>query len=44
MAASGQEKSRLGLAAFRVRDEPIAYAEAVRGEFIPFEVGDRWTV
>jgi hypothetical protein len=45
MAASGQEKSRpLGLTAFRVRGEPITYAEAVRAEFTPFDVGDRWTV
>ena len=32
----------LELSAFLVRGEPIPYAEAVRGEFKPFRVGDPW--
>jgi len=32
----------LELSAFLVRGEPIPYAEAVRGEFKPFRVGDTW--
>ncbi len=32
----------LELSAFLVRGEPIPYAEAVRGEFKPFRVGDAW--
>jgi len=32
----------LELAALVVRGEPIPYAEAVRGEFKPFRVGDPW--
>ena len=32
----------LELSAFRVRGEPVPYAEAVLGEFVPFHVGDAW--
>ncbi|MEO8744871.1 MAG: alpha-mannosidase [Candidatus Dormiibacterota bacterium] len=32
----------LELSAFRVRGEPIPYEEAIRGEFVPFRVGDAW--
>ena len=32
----------LELTAFCVRDEPIGYAEAIRGNFTPFSVGDAW--
>jgi len=32
----------LELSALLVRGEPIPYAEAVRGEFRPFRVGDTW--
>ena len=32
----------LELSAFEVRGEPIPYADAVRGEFKPFHVGERW--
>ena len=32
----------LELSAFLVRGEPIPYAEAVKGEFKPFRVGDAW--
>jgi alpha-mannosidase len=30
------------LTAFCVRGEPITYADAIRGDFAPFEVGDPW--
>jgi alpha-mannosidase len=30
------------LTAFSVRGEPISYADAIRGEFVPIKVGDRW--
>ena len=32
----------LELTAFLVRGEPISYADASRGDFSPFEVGDSW--
>ncbi len=32
----------LELSAFRVRGEPVPYAEAIYGEFAPFDVGDAW--
>ena len=32
----------LELTAFCVRGEPISYADAIRGEFAPFKVGDPW--
>ncbi len=32
----------LELSAFLVRGEPIPYAEAIRGEFKPFRIGDPW--
>jgi len=32
----------LELTAFCVRGEPISYAEAIRGEFVPIKVGDPW--
>jgi alpha-mannosidase len=34
--------SPLELTAFRVRSEPISYADAIRGEFAPIKVGDSW--
>ena len=35
-------ESRLELSAFSVRGEPITYADAMRGNFTPFRVGDAW--
>jgi alpha-mannosidase len=32
----------LELTAFSVRGEPISYADAVRGQFAPIQVGDSW--
>ncbi len=32
----------LELSAFRVRGEPVPYDEAIRGEFVPFHVGEPW--
>ncbi|HSS62306.1 MAG TPA: alpha-mannosidase [Candidatus Limnocylindrales bacterium] len=32
----------LELTAFTVRGEPIPYAEAIRGSFVPFRVGEAW--
>ena len=32
----------LELTAFYVRGEPISYADAIRGEFTPFQIGDPW--
>ena len=37
-----KESAPLQLTAFCVRGEPISYAEAVRSEFAPIEVGDAW--
>ena len=37
-----RESAALELSAFSVRGEPIAYAEAMRGEYRPFQVGDQW--
>ena len=37
-----KESAPLQLTAFCVRGEPISYAEAVRAEFAPIEVGDAW--
>jgi alpha-mannosidase len=32
----------LELTAFRVPGEPVPYAEAIQGEFVPFGIGDAW--
>jgi alpha-mannosidase len=37
-----EKGSHLELTAFCVRGEPISYAEAIRGNFAPIEVGDPW--
>ena len=37
-----EPSTRLQLTAFRVPGEPISYADAIRGDFAPIEVGDRW--
>ncbi|HEY8841362.1 MAG TPA: alpha-mannosidase, partial [Candidatus Dormibacteraeota bacterium] len=37
-----KESAPLQLTAFCVRGEPIGYADAVRAEFAPIEVGDAW--
>ena len=38
-----EETSRaLELTAFCVRGEPISYADAIRGDFVPIKVGDPW--
>jgi alpha-mannosidase len=37
-----RESAPLQLSAQLVRGEPIPYADAVRGEFAPFAVGDKW--
>jgi alpha-mannosidase len=38
-----EEKSKpLQLTALSVRGEPISYADAIRGDFVPFNVGDLW--
>lgn len=42
LAAVFTEQARLELTAFSVRGEPISYADAVRGEFAPINVGDAW--
>ena len=41
-AAVERQSVALELTARLVRGEPVAYAEATRGEFVPFKVGDRW--
>jgi len=35
-------RSPLDLTAFCIRGEPIAYSEAIRGDFAPINVGDAW--
>ena len=42
LAAVEQEPAPLQLAACSVRGEPVAFAEAVRGDYRPFHVGERW--
>ena len=42
LAAVERERAPLELSAFAVRGEPITFAEAMRGEYRPFNVGDRW--
>jgi alpha-mannosidase len=37
-----ERTSPLQLTAFCVRGEPISYADAIRGDFVPIEVGDPW--
>src|SRR6266849_1984615 len=42
LAAIEQEHAPLQLTAYSVRGEPVAFAEAVRGDYRPFHVGERW--
>jgi len=42
LAAVDRDAAPLQLSARHVRGEPISFAEAVRGEFVSFEVGERW--
>ena len=42
LAAVEQGHAPLELTAYSVRGEPISFAEAVRGEYRPFKVGERW--
>lgn len=42
LAAVDGDSAPLELSAFSVRGEPIGYAEAVRGDFAPIEVGAAW--
>jgi alpha-mannosidase len=42
LAAVERDSTPLDLAAYTVPGAPIAAAEAARGEFSPFRVGDRW--
>jgi alpha-mannosidase len=42
LAAVERDSAPLELTALCVRGEPIPYAEAVRGKFVPFQVGDQW--
>jgi alpha-mannosidase len=42
LAAVDRESAPLELTAFEVRREPITFAEAMRGEYQAFKVGDRW--
>ncbi len=42
LAAVERESAPLELTAFAVRREPITFAEAMRGEYLAFKVGDRW--
>src|SRR5207245_1387107 len=42
LATVEQEQAPLQLTAYSVRGEPVAFAEAVRGDYRPFHVGERW--
>jgi len=42
LAATEIESAPLELTAYTVRGEPITLAEALRGDYKPFKVGDRW--
>ena len=42
LAAVEREGVALELSALVVRDDPIPFADAVQGEFKPFQVGDSW--
>ena len=42
LAAVERESVPLQLFAHLVRGEPVSHAEAMRGDFTPFEVGSRW--
>jgi alpha-mannosidase len=42
LATVERDSVALELSAFLVRDEPITFPEAARGEFKPFRVGDSW--
>ena len=37
-----KESAPLELSAYTVRGEPVAFAEATRGDFVPFHVGAAW--
>ncbi|HSS94158.1 MAG TPA: glycoside hydrolase family 38 C-terminal domain-containing protein, partial [Candidatus Dormibacteraeota bacterium] len=41
-AAVEHDSAPLELTSYCVRGEPIPFADAVRGEFVPFHVGDTW--
>src|ERR1700686_1240225 len=36
------ESAPLELPAYSVRGEPVTFADAARGDYRPFQVGDRW--
>jgi alpha-mannosidase len=42
LAAVEREHMPLELTAYSVRGEPVTFAEAARGDYRPFQVGDRW--
>jgi alpha-mannosidase len=42
MTAVEPEEAPLELTAHNVRGEPVTFAEAARGDYRPFHVGDRW--
>src|SRR5947207_11676493 len=42
LAATQRLSAPLELSAFLVRGEPVAFAEASRGQYAPFHVGERW--
>src|SRR5438876_5466565 len=42
LAANEREGVALELSALLVRDDPVPFSEAARGEFKPFHVGDSW--
>ncbi len=42
LSAINPQSRPLDLAAYTVRGEPIAYAEAARADYAPFQPGERW--
>src|SRR6202049_1450682 len=42
MTAVEPEGTPLELTTYNVRGEPVTFAEAARGDYRPFQVGDRW--
>ena len=42
LAAVEREHAPLDLTAYSVRGEPATFAEAIRGDYRPFHVGDKW--
>ena len=42
LASVLRDSAPLELESFLVRGEPVTFAEAARGEYAPFHVGDRW--